>query len=182
MQLHDASTVAEVAEPKEIEALINGCDVGLLWVQAQLETLEYFTFNAEGLLCSLVQRMPLPFPEPPLSCGCSGAAWPGAVIFGRGCRVASLRQVEGDQRHHSPYSSIRSSLAHLRNLRIAQCPGLLPGRLRSLGHRLPGAPPRGGIAPVSGGLIATMNRSDSLTGFRVGLRHTLASSPTRPAV
>jgi hypothetical protein len=38
----------------------------------------------------------------------------------------------------------------------------LPGRLRSLCHRLPGVPPRGGIAPVSRGLIATMNRSDSL--------------------
>ena len=162
MQLNDASIVAEVAKPREIKALIDGCDAGPLWVRAQLETLACFTFDAGGLLRSLVQRLALPFPGPALSCGSCGAAWPGAVVFGRGCRVASLREIEGNQRHHAPYSSIGSSLAHLRLLRIAQCPGILPGRLRSLGHRLPGAPPRGGIASVSWGLIATMNRSDSL--------------------
>ena len=54
----------------------------------------------------------------------------------------------------------RTCLAHLRLLphRIISWP--LPGRLRSLCHRLPGVPPQGGIAPVSGGLIATMDHSD----------------------
>ena len=112
----------------------------------------------------VVQRVQLPFPGPPLSCGSSGAAWPGAVIFGRGCRVASLREIEGNLQHHSPYSSIGTSLAHLRVLPHRTMSWHLPGRLRSLGHRLPGAPPQGGIASVSWGLIATMNRSDSLPG------------------